>query len=166
MRTSPLSLLIAGIVGSSATAAVTVMASAYAFGGATGYVVVEPRNPRISARPAISAIRESAPDEAAQVIAGVIDVPAAVRERLADPRYAATLLRDEPTALRFLFDSALAMNEPEEAWSVLDEHGVFAAHLGRGSWERLVNALDEAGSDLTTVASDAAQELFGPSFVR
>ena len=84
-----------------------------------------------------------------------------VRARLGDPDYASLILRDEPRALRFLFDSALDLDRPDDAWDVLERHGVFAAHLDRGAWVDLVSRLEANESSHAEVARAAGEELFG-----
>ena len=169
MPGSPLTILIAGMVGAAATAAVTVIGSAIAFGGPDGYVVVQSREPSPPGWEEADRVAPPAPVAEPVPATGPASLPRLVedvRGRLRDPEYASLILRDEPRALRFLFDSALELGRPDDAWDVLERHGVFAAHLDRGAWVELVTRLEATESNRAAIARAAAEELFGGDALR
>ncbi|MEM9379278.1 MAG: hypothetical protein AAGB93_04950 [Planctomycetota bacterium] len=171
MRMPPLALLLAAMVGAFVSVVVTVIVGAYALGGPGGYVTVVPtdnlrahppvRTRTVSERLATHAL-ETADVASGEVDAGsVCGVTLAVRDRLADPAYVSHLLRDEPSALRFLFETSLDLERPDEAWSLLERHGVFAAHLEERSWRRMVTQLETSESEFVAAATESASALFG-----
>ena len=169
MRTPPFTLLLAAMVGAFVSVVVTVIVGAYALGGPGGYVTVVPTDdvrgrtapvPASGLAPVRPSLEEIAATTDLDEAAGG-GVKQAGQARLTDPEFVSHVLRDEPSALRFLFETSLDLERPEEAWALLERHGVFAAHLEERAWRRMVTQLEASESDFVAAATESATPLFG-----